>query len=169
MKVKDVMTHNVNACSPDTNLGAVAAIMWENDCGVVPVVHGDGKVIGMITDRDICMAVATRNRLTSEVAVSEVFTGNLYACTPDDDVHSALATMRAERVRRLPVINADGTLEGILSTNDIVLRAQEAKDKKSTDLSYEDVISTLKAICAHPRAGRRLRPEATAVPMKRTA
>lgn len=149
MKVKDVMTREVKTCMPDTNLAAAAMIMWENDCGVVPVVHGDGSVIGMITDRDICMAVATKNRRTSEVAVSEVFTGNLYACKPDDDIHAALKIMSAERVRRLPVINVYGALEGLLSLNDVVLRAQEAKGRKAPDLSYEDAISTLKAICAH--------------------
>lgn len=149
MKVKDLMTRDVKTCTPDTNLSTVAMLMWENDCGVVPVVHGDGKVIGMITDRDICMAVATKNRRTSDVAVSEVFTGNLYACTPDDDIHGALKIMRAERVRRLPVINVYGALEGILSLNDIVLHAQEAKGKKAPDLSYEDAINTLQAICGH--------------------
>ena len=149
MKVKDVMTREVKTCTPDSNLAAAAMIMWDNDCGIVPVVHSDGKVIGMITDRDICMAVATKNRKTSDVAVSEVFTGNLYACTPDDDIRDALKIMRAERVRRLPVINTYGVLEGILSLNDVVLRAQEAKGRKAPDLSYEDVINTLKEICAH--------------------
>lgn len=148
MKVKDVMTHDVKTCLPDTNLAEAAMIMWDNDCGVVPVVLRDGKVIGMITDRDICMAVATKNRRTSDVAVSEVFTGNLYACKPDDDIHDALKIMRAEQVRRLPVINVYGALEGLLSLNDVVLRAQEAKGRKA-DLSYEDAINTLKAICGH--------------------
>ena len=149
MKVKDVMTHDVKTCAPDTNLAAAAMIMWENDCGIVPVVSHEGNVLGMITDRDICMAVATRNRTTSEVAVGEVFTGNLYACAPEDDVHDALTIMRTQRVRRLPVINAFGVLEGILSVNDLVLHAQEARGKKAPDLSSEDVLNTLKAICAH--------------------
>jgi CBS domain-containing protein len=149
MKVKDVMTREVKTCTPDSNLATVAMIMWENDCGIVPVVHSDGKVIGMITDRDICMAVATKNRTTSDVAVSEVFTGNLYACTPDDDIHDALKIMRTERVRRLPVINAFGMLEGILSLNDLVHHAQEARGKKAPALSYEDVLNTLKEICEH--------------------
>jgi CBS domain-containing protein len=149
MKIKDVMTREVKTCTPDSNLATVAMIMWENDCGIVPVVHSDGKVIGMITDRDICMAVATKNRTMSDVVVSEVFTGNLYACTPDDDIPDALRIMRAERVRRLPVINAFGMLEGILSLNDIVLRAESAYGKKMPAVTYEDVINTLKAICAH--------------------
>ncbi len=127
MKVKDIMTHEVKTCTPEMNLAAAAMIMWDNDCGVVPVVSSEGKVIGVITDRDICMAGATQNRKTSEVAVREVFTGNLYACAPDDDIRNALKIMSAERVRRLPVINAYGVLEGILSLNDIVLHVQAAR------------------------------------------
>ena len=159
MKVKDVMTHDVKTCTPDTNLAATAMIMWENDCGIVPVVHSDGKVIGMITDRDICMAVATKNRTTSDVAVSEVFTGNLYACTPDDDIRDALKVMRTERVRRLPVINAYGMLEGILSLNDVVLRAESAQGKKMPAVTYDDVINTLKAICTNAHVGARDRTD----------
>ena len=149
MKIREIMTRDVKTCTPETNLAAAAMIMWDNDCGIVPVVHSDGKVIGMITDRDICMAVATKHREASDITVGEVFSGNLYACAPDQDVRDALKIMRAEKVRRLPVINAYGVLEGLLSLNDVVLRAEEAKGWKAPDLSYEDVVNTLKAICAH--------------------
>lgn len=146
MKVKDIMTREAKTCAPETNLAAAAMIMWENDCGIVPVVQSNGKVIGMITDRDICMAVATRNRKTSDIAVSEVFGGNLYACSADDDIRDALKIMRAERVRRLPVISASGALEGILSLNDVVRYAETAGGKKVPELSYDDVTQTLKEI-----------------------
>ena len=105
----------------------------------------------MITDRDICMAVATRNRKTSDIAVSEVFSGNLYACSPNDDIRDALKIMRAERVRRLPVINVAGALEGILSLNDVVRHAETARGKKVPELSYDDVTQTLKEICTPRR------------------
>ena len=74
---------------------------------------------------------------------------NLYACTPDDDIRDALKIMRAERVRRLPVINAKGELQGILSMNDIVLKAEGAKGWKTPGLSYDDALCTLKAVCVH--------------------
>jgi CBS domain-containing protein len=67
----------------------------------------------------------------------------------DEDLKAALKTMRQEKVRRLPVVNDSGILQGILSLNDIVLRAEEAKGKRIPELSYEDVISTIKAICEH--------------------
>ncbi len=69
MKVKDVMTSPVLFCAPETNLAAAAMIMWESDCGALPVVSHETKVVGMITDRDICMAAATKHRLASDIAV----------------------------------------------------------------------------------------------------
>lgn len=149
MKVKDVMSHFVQTCTPEANLATVAMMMWDNDCGVVPVVKSDGKVTGMITDRDICMAVATKHREASDIKVGEVFSGKLYACAPDDDIKDALRIMGHGKVRRLPVINVFGALEGILSMNDVVLHVEEAKGKKGMGLTYEEVLRMLKAICGH--------------------
>jgi CBS domain-containing protein len=86
MKVRDLMTTDVKSCSSDTNLAAAASRMWEGDCGALPVVDDDGKFIGMITDRDICMAVATRPRLASDILVGEVTSGAIYVCHPTDEV-----------------------------------------------------------------------------------
>lgn len=148
MKVKDIMTKDVQACGPDTNLAEVAKMMWELDCGVLPVVNGEGKVIGMITDRDICIA-ATKHRLASEIVAWESISGKLYACKPDDDITSALKTMGAERVRRLPVINDNGTLQGVLSVNDLILHARTAPVGKISAVSYDEVMNALKEICRH--------------------
>lgn len=73
----------------------------------------------------------------------------LYSVLPDDDIHAALKLMRKDRVRRLPVINAKGALEGIICLNDIALHAEHPNGKKTPELNYEDVVSTLKAICEH--------------------
>ena len=149
MKVRDLMTTDVKSCSSDTNLAAAASRMWEVDCGALPVVDDDGKFIGMITDRDICMAVATRHRLASDILVGEVTSGAIYVCHPTDEVQFALMTMRKEKVRRLPVVNDKGILQGILSTNDIILHTGEGGDKGIPVLPYGDVLSTQKAICEH--------------------
>jgi CBS domain-containing protein len=143
------MTGDVKSCGPDTNLAAAAMIMWENDCGTIPVVDDAGKVIGMITDRDICMAAATKDREASRIAVGEVITGNVFSCRPEDDLSDALKTMQNERVRRLPVVNGEGELCGILSVNDILLRAEVAGGKKTSALSYPEAVDTLKSICEH--------------------
>jgi len=149
MKVQEVMTTNAKVCTLTDNLSAAAGLMWENDCGALPVVAEGEKVVGLITDRDICMAANLNNRNLWNIAVEEVISGRLFACTPEDDIHSALKTMQENKVRRLPVVAADGTLEGILSLNDIVLKAAEPKDKKATELSYADVVKTYKSICEH--------------------
>ena len=93
------------------------------------------------------MAVATKHRSASEITVGEVFSGHLYACNSHDNVRDALKTMKAEKVRRLPVISANGTLEGILSMNDVVRVAGPGNGRDGAEVSYEDVVKTLKAIC----------------------
>ena len=149
MKVHEVMTENVRFCGPKTNLAAAAAMMWENDCGALPVVADGGKAIGVITDRDIAIALGTRNRQAAEIPVGDVISGKLFAAAPDEDIHAALKLMRKQKVHRLPVINAQGNLEGILSLNDIALQAMHPNGKKTAQLNYEDVVSTLKAVCEH--------------------
>lgn len=145
MRVKDVMTESAVVCFPNTNLAAAVALMWKNDCGVLPVVLDGGKAVGVITDRDIAIATGTKGLPPQNLRVSEVMKGELFACSPDDDIHTALKTMRKDKVRRLPVITDDGALKGILSLNDVVLQAQ----KGNAELDYDDVVSTFKAICEH--------------------
>lgn len=149
MKVKEIMTENPRACSRTSNLAEVAGMMWQNDCGSVPVVAEDGTVVGLITDRDICMAAALTGRSLDNIAVAEVSSGNVISCKADDDLRPAMYLMRENRVRRLAVLAEDGSLAGILSLNDLVLNARDTTDKKGA-LSYADVIGTSKAICAHP-------------------
>jgi CBS domain-containing protein len=149
MKVKEIMTANTKACTPTNNLADAAGLMWENDCGILPVVTDAGKVVGLVTDRDICMAATLKNRSLSNIEVKDVISGKVFACKPEDDIHIALNTMRENKVRRLPVVAADGKLEGVLSMNDVVLKAEEKKDKKTPELSYGDVVNTYKSICQH--------------------
>lgn len=147
MKVEDVMTKDVQTCRPETNLADAAMRMWRNDCGVLPVVADGEKVIGMITDRDICMAAATKHRDAASIRVGEVTAGKVYGCSPDIDIHQALKIMREKQVRRLPIFRTeDGKLAGILSLNDIALKEQGGAKAK---LSAEDVEQTIRAICTH--------------------
>lgn len=149
MKVSELMTTSVQACLPETSLATAAMMMWENDCGVLPVVDLEEKLVGVITDRDICMGTMSKEREPSMISVNEVISGNAYSCGSTDDVRQAFTTMREKRVRRLPVTDADGKLEGVLSINDAVLHAKENGAKKQA-VSYHEVMETFKAICAHP-------------------
>ncbi len=149
MKVKEIMTVNPKACTTTTNLAEAASFMWDYDCGMLPVLAEQGTVVGLITDRDICIGGATKNLNLSNIAVEEIMTGKVYSCAPEDDVRKALKTMQERKVRRLPVVAPDGTLEGLLSINDITLNAKETRGRRVPDVSFRDVVQTYKAICAH--------------------
>lgn len=148
MKIRDLMTTTVVSCSSETSLAAAGALMFENDCGFLPIVNETGKITGVITDRDICIALSTRDGQPSHITTGEVAQTPAFVCSPDDDIHSALKTMSKERVHRLPVVNSEGGLAGILSINDIVLHAQKGDGKKAGIL-FEDVMRAFQAICAH--------------------
>jgi CBS domain-containing protein len=144
MKIKDLMTPNPVACSPDTNLAAAAALLLDGDCGVLPVVDDQGKLWGIVTDRDLYIALATRNTRASDVTVGGVAGREVFTCGPDDDVQSALATMKEKRVRRLVVEGFGGTVAGIVSMNDILLAAGPRKAIRN-----DEVVATLQGICSH--------------------
>jgi CBS domain-containing protein len=146
MKVKEVMMRTAASCNRETNLGAAVEILWNRNCGILPVVDAEQKVIGVITDRDICIALGTQNRLPGEVTVGEVASGKLFACRPDDDIRLAMASMAETKVRRLPVVTTDGKLEGILSMDDIVTHSEARGGKPASELSHDDVVETLKAV-----------------------
>lgn len=143
MKVREIMTGEPRTCSPDTNLAAAAALMLDGDCGILPVLE-DGKLIGVVTDRDMYIALATRDRRASKLTVGEVVQAPVFTCGPDDDVQTALETMKQHGVRRLPVEGFGRTVMGIVSMNDIVLASGPRKPVRDAD-----VVNTLQAICAH--------------------
>jgi CBS domain-containing protein len=149
MKVRDIMTGQVGSCGPETNLAEAARIMWDKDCGAAPVLDGEGKVVGIITDRDICMALTTRNRPASEVSVGEVISGAVKTCAAEDAVGAALKKMRDEQLRRLPVVDDEGKLVGMLSLNDCILHSKQGKSKKGAHVSHADVMDALKALSQH--------------------
>ena len=144
MKIKDIMTASPAVCSPSTTLAAAAALMLDADCGVLPVVDDHARLIGIVTDRDMYIALATRNRLASEISVGEVARRQVFTCEPDDDVQVALETMKQRCVRRLPVDGFGGTVAGIVSMNDILRAAGPHKAVRN-----EEVVSAFQGICAH--------------------
>ena len=123
--------------------------MARNNCGTLPVLDSGHELIGLVTDRDMCIALGTRNCRASDLAVREVAVKPVFTCGPNDDVHGALKTMRQHQVRRVPVVGEDGKLAGILCLDEIVLHAEKAR---AAGISYEDVVNTMKAICEHRAA-----------------
>lgn len=148
MKIKEVMTPDAKATWITESLADAAKTMWENDCGILPIIKDGRKVVGMITDRDICMATAMRDRKPSAISVEEVMNRIVFAAEAEEDIEQALQTMREHKVRRLPVLNLEGELLGIVSMNDIVLKAKG--NGKKPQIDYGDVVKTYQAICEHP-------------------
>ncbi len=148
MKIKEIMTDNPKTCRSTTDLSEVAHLMWNHDCGVIPVVTEEGKVVGLITDRDICMSAAMTGRDLSSIAVQEVINNQVYSCNADDNVLTALEVMGDHKVRRLPVVDADGLLQGVVSMNDISLRAKPTADRKA-EISFDAAMKAYQAICSH--------------------
>jgi CBS domain-containing protein len=144
MKVKELMTTDVKRCSLETNLAAAAKIMWEGDCGAVPVTDESDHVVGVITDRDICIAAATRPRTEGEILAKELISKELYTCAPDDEVRVALGTMKGRKVRRLPVVDKGGRLVGIVSIHDIAVQSRS----RGADVPPEAVLDAFIAITA---------------------
>ena len=147
MKIQDIMTRDVKSCEPETNLAAATEILRRTHCGILPVVDSRGKLTGVITDRDICLALSARNVRPSAMTVGDVAVKPAVRCGPEDEIHSALGFMRVHQIRRIPVTAEDDGLVGILSLDDIALHAEKSPAKGG--ISYEDVAETLKAICAH--------------------
>jgi len=142
MQIAEVMTPGPITCAPDTTVAEAAHLMWEGDCGVLPVVR-DRELIGVVTDRDLFIALATRDAKPSELTVGSVSRPVPVTCTPRDDVHQAMSKMKSARVRRLPVVEKDGTLVGIVSMNDLLLAAAP-----ETALGGR-VVDTLQTISEH--------------------
>lgn len=143
MKIREIMTSDPRVCSPGTNLAVAAELMLDGDCGILPVVD-DGKLVGVVTDRDLYIALATRNKLASEITVGDVVQAPVWTCEPDDDVQDALGTMKRHLVRRLPVEGFGRTVHGIISMNDILLAAGPRQPALEAE-----VVEALQTICAH--------------------
>jgi CBS domain-containing protein len=153
MKIEKIMTVEVKICTENDNLNRAAQLMRENDCGCIPVIAADGeaKLIGLLTDRDICMGSYTQGKPLSEIPVTTAMARKIISCRPSDDIRQAEALMKQNRVRRLPVTDEKEVLVGIVSINDLALEAErEATAKvKAPELPESEVAETLATICEH--------------------
>ena len=146
MNVQDVMTRGVVSCQTDADIGMAARLMLQGGFGTLPVVDAHGKVRGIITDRDIAMAAATRQRNASHIAVHEAMSPRVRGCFAHDDIGAALKQMEEARVRRLPVLDSTGHLTGILSIDDIVMHALDRKN----GVASAEFVKALRRICSRP-------------------
>lgn len=149
MKIEQLMTRPVQSCQPRDSINRAAHIMWEADVGCVPVVDADNRVVGMITDRDVAMAAYTQGRALDGISVESAMAKEVHTCSPGDEVASAEERMQKFRIRRLPVVDSESKLVGIVSMNDIALQAAQEKSARKPGVRLDDVALTLASICQH--------------------
>jgi len=127
MKCKDLMTRGPEACVRTDTAARAAQIMKNEDVGPVPIVAGKGdkQLIGIITDRDLALKVVAEGRDPNSVRVEEIMSRDLVSCRPDDDVKRALQYMSERKVRRIPIVDHDGRLVGIISQADAARKLDE--------------------------------------------
>ena len=152
MKVYELMSKPATTCCEQDSLDTATGMMLDRDCGAIPVVDGEDVLVGMITDRDICMAAYSLGKGLTEVSASEIINGRVFAVGPNDTVQRAAGVMREHQVRRLPVVDHRNKVIGVLSLNDIVRRRKRAisDDHRIDD---DELLDTIGAICT-PNSGR---------------
>ncbi len=158
MKVRDVMTSQVAHCRPEDDDLTAARLMWENDCGIVPVVDASERVVGVVTDRDLCMAAYTRGSALDAMRVGDAMSQSVHSCRGDDSVEDALAAMRDAQVRRLPVLDGEDRIIGMLSLNDIVLGMAELEPGRKRTALTSALTDSLNGICAHRHGSTEIAP-----------
>ena len=143
MHVKEIMSHPAVTCPTSATLDQAARLMWEFDCGVVPVVDDSGKVCGMVTDRDICMAAYTQGKPLSAIPVTTAMARQVVAIHTEDGIEHVEALMRESQVRRLPVLDQESRPAGVVSLNDLARLSARAR-KSAVD---RELVQTLAAVC----------------------
>jgi CBS domain-containing protein len=148
MIVSQIMSRNVETCRPTETLAAAAGKMWDRDVGCLPVVDDEGRVVGTVTDRDICMAAYTQGRSLDSLWVDSAMARSAYSCSPSDRVEDALAAMKERQIRRLPVVDSNGRLVGLVTLGDVALESARELGRKAPDIGAAGLVAALAAISA---------------------
>ncbi|HKY36786.1 MAG TPA: CBS domain-containing protein [Polyangiaceae bacterium] len=116
---RSLMTPNVLTCLPGESLDQAARIFWERNCGAVPVVDAQGKLVGMLTDRNVCIAAYTQGRRLTDISVETVMSRTAHAASVDDSIERVLEIMADAQVRRVPIVDAEHRLVGMIALADL--------------------------------------------------
>jgi len=149
MNVEEMMSIRVATCREGDSLERAAQLMWDTDCGVVPVLDAESRVVGMVTDRDVCMAAYTQGKPIWQIPVTSACSRKVYACKLSDSLQTAENLMRVAQVRRLPVVDDDGQLWGLVSLGDLAQHVHRGGGSPD-GLSYASIALTLAAISQPP-------------------
>jgi CBS domain-containing protein len=146
LRVEDVMTHNPECCSPEDDLATVANVMWDLDIGCVPVIGDGHHIAGMITDRDICMGAMLAGKALHELRVETVMAKEIVTARVGDRLRTVQELMRKSKVRRLPVVDGDRKVVGVVSLHDLARAAKRDKRRLFPDVRMKDVALTFAEI-----------------------
>ncbi len=136
MTCSEVMTKNPKTCAPTDFVEKAAQLMKSEDVGPIPIVGSDGKLEGIITDRDIVLNVVAEGQDPKTTKLADVMSTDLITCTAEGDIEETLELMEDNQVRRIPVVDASGLLVGIISQADIATRLDDSE--KTAEL-VEDI------------------------------
>ena len=143
MRIREIMNKPVVTCRPSDTLSVAAQAMWEHDCGAIPVAGDDGRLVGIITDRDICMATYTKNRAPQTISVADVMTKRVTSCQADESADVAEGMMRDKQIRRVPIVDNDHRLIGILSQSDLARNAASAPRRNSVEKDFTHTMAAI--------------------------
>ena len=154
MRVEQIMTKQVTTCSADSTLAEAAQLMWDRDCGCLPVCSTDGtrRIVGMVTDRDICMSALFQGRALHDASVVDAMTRQVLVCRPGDSLEAVAKIMCEARIRRLPVAGDDEALVGMITLADLAREAAAENRSPTRQITETDVADTLAAICRRAAA-----------------
>ena len=152
MIVSKIMSKDVKTCHSQDSLQRAAQIMWDADVGCVPVLNDENRVVGMVTDRDACMAAYTQGRLLDSLPVISSMAHKVFSCLPTDSIEQAESIMKKHQVRRLPVVDGEGGLVGLISMNDIARECERELGSRKPEVTADSVVSVLASVC-QPRQG----------------
>ncbi|MEW6073582.1 MAG: CBS domain-containing protein [Planctomycetota bacterium] len=159
MKVAELMVGEVRTCRPENSLLDAARLMWEGNCGCVPVVDEAGRPVGMLTDRDLAMSAFLRGRALHEIPAGDVMTRDVHCCQASDSIEAVQTVMRTHQVRRVPVVTDQGTLAGLVSLGDIARASGDVPGAGERRRLADEFLATCRAFRrARPVAGDTLRP-----------
>ena len=134
MRIREIMSTPAVTCHPGEPLESAARLMWECDCGVVPIVDEDGCLAGMVTDRDIAMAAWMKGRTLKEIPIAEAMARQVFSCRPDDAIEDAERLMSRQQIRRLAIVDGEGHPVGVLSLGDIARSTARHGNGEDTDV-----------------------------------
>jgi CBS-domain-containing membrane protein len=147
-KASDIMTKDPTCCTPQTTAQQAARLMREHDCGSLPVCAGDGgadRIIGMVTDRDLALRILADGR-SPETPVREAMSSQVISCRPDEDLDKVERLMAEHQVRRLPVVDSQGRVIGIVAQADLALHRKEVGEA-----DFSKVVESISEPRAHVR------------------